>query len=73
MSDLWEKYGRDRVAHLGTVAMYRIASAMKETAAALDVPAWKVEKVSSGLASDAGDMHFNAGDIARIRHLSGIC
>ena len=57
---LMEKYGRDRVAHLGTVAMYRVASAMKETAAALDVPSWKIEKVSSSLASDAGDVHFNA-------------
>jgi DNA polymerase III alpha subunit len=44
-----EKYGRDRIARLGTVAMYRPASAMKETSAALRVPQWKAEKALDAL------------------------
>ena len=44
-----EKYGRDKIARLGTVAMYRPASALKETAAALNIPGWKAEKALDSL------------------------
>jgi DNA polymerase III alpha subunit len=44
-----DKYGSDRIARLGTVAMYRPASAVKETAAALKVPRWKAEKALDAL------------------------
>lgn len=44
-----EKYGRDHVARLGTVAMYQPRSAMKEAGAALGVPRWKCEKALDSL------------------------
>lgn len=40
-----DKYGSDRVARLGTVAMYQPRSALQETRAALDVPPWKLNPV----------------------------
>lgn len=40
-----EKYGAERVARLGTVAMYQPRSALNEVRAALDVPPWKVNPV----------------------------
>jgi len=38
-------YGQDRVARLGTVAMYQPRSALKEAAAAMDIPPWHLEPV----------------------------
>jgi DNA polymerase III alpha subunit len=38
-------YGRERVARLGTVAMYQPKSALKETAAAMDIPPWLLNPV----------------------------
>lgn len=38
---LEDKYGRQRVARLGTVALYKPKSAINETAAALNIPTWR--------------------------------
>ncbi len=43
------KYGGDRVARLGTVAMYKPRSAIQETGAALRVPRWKCDAVTESL------------------------
>jgi DNA polymerase III alpha subunit len=42
-------YGPERVARLGTVAMFKARSAMAEAAAALDVPRWRAEKIADAL------------------------
>lgn len=44
-----EKYGRDRVARLGTVANFHPRSAMQECGAALGVPRWKTDAVADVL------------------------
>lgn len=44
-----EKYGRDHIARLGTVSMYKARSAMQETAAALKIPRWKADKALDAL------------------------
>lgn len=43
------KYGRDRVARLGTVALYKPRSAINESAAALHVPKWRVDQFTAGI------------------------
>src|SRR5690606_37778530 len=40
-----QTYGRDKVARLGTVAMYQPRSALKEAAAAMDIPPWHLDPV----------------------------
>lgn len=40
---LEDKYGKDRVARLGTVAVYKPKSAISEAAAALQVPPWRAK------------------------------
>lgn len=44
-----DKYGRDRVARLGTVARYKPKSAIGETAAALKIPKWKTEAFTGSI------------------------
>lgn len=44
-----EKYGRDRVARLGTVAMYQPRSAVDEAGGALGIPKWKTEATLDSL------------------------
>ena len=44
-----EKYGKDRVARLGTVAFYKSRSALAEAGAALKVPKWKCDAVAESL------------------------
>ena len=39
------KYGRDRVARLGTVGFFKSRSALKQTASIFRIPDWRVEKV----------------------------
>lgn len=46
---LESKYGRDRVARLGTVALYKPKSAINETAAALNVPKWKTQAFTDSI------------------------
>lgn len=46
---LRETYGSERVARLGTVAMFKAKSALQEAGAALKVPRWKCEAVGEGL------------------------
>jgi DNA polymerase III alpha subunit len=43
------KYGRDRIARLGTVAMYKARSSMQEAGAALRIPRWKTDKALDAL------------------------
>lgn len=43
------KYGADRVARLGTVALYKPRSALSEAGAALRVPPWKCDAVAESL------------------------
>lgn len=43
------KYGADRVARLGTVALYRPRSALQEGGAALKIPRWMCDKVADSL------------------------
>src|SRR3546814_12434876 len=44
-----EKYGKERVARLGTVALYKPKSAINETAAALKIPKWKTEAFTGSI------------------------
>jgi DNA polymerase III alpha subunit len=44
-----DKYGSDRVARLGTVAMFKPRSALQECSSALTVPRWMCDKVSESL------------------------
>lgn len=46
---LEQRYGADRVARLGTVAMYKGRSALQEAGAALSVPRWKCDAVAEAL------------------------
>jgi len=43
------KYGREKVARLGTVAMYQPRSALRETAAAMDIPPWLLNPVMDAI------------------------
>jgi DNA polymerase III alpha subunit len=43
------KYGRDKVARLGTVAMYQPRSALKEAAGAMDIPPWLLDPVMDSI------------------------
>jgi DNA polymerase III alpha subunit len=51
---LENKYGKDRVARLGTVALYKPKSAINETAAALGVPKWKVSAFTASIIERSG-------------------
>lgn len=44
-----EKYGNDRVARLGTVALFRPKAAMKEAGTALQIPKWICDAVTESL------------------------
>ncbi len=44
-----QKYGRDHVARLGTVAMYQPRSALQEAGAALDIAPWELTPVAESL------------------------
>lgn len=46
---LADKYGANRVARLGTVALYKPKSAINETAAALGIPKWKTEAFTGSI------------------------
>lgn len=49
-----EKYGRDHIARLGTVALFRPRSAIDEAGAALKVPKWLCSKVVDSLIVRSG-------------------
>ena len=49
-----ERYGADRVARLGTVAMFKARSALGEAGKALRVPPWKIDAVASNLIERMG-------------------
>ena len=49
-----EVYGKEHVARLGTVALYRPRSVLQSTAAALDIPRWKIDKVADGIIERSG-------------------
>lgn len=44
-----ETYGEERVARLGTVAMFKARSALQEAGGALDIPKWKLDAVADSL------------------------
>jgi DNA polymerase III alpha subunit len=44
-----DKYGKERCARLGTVAMYKSKSALGESGAALRIPKWKCDAVGESL------------------------
>lgn len=44
-----QKYGREKVARLGTVAMYQPRSALKEAAGAMDIPPWFLNPVMDAI------------------------
>jgi DNA polymerase III alpha subunit len=46
---LEERYGRERVARLGTVSLYKPKSAINETAAALGVPKWRTAQFTGSI------------------------
>lgn len=48
------KYGRDRVARIGSVALYKAPSALNEAGAALRIPRWKCEAVTESLLKRTG-------------------
>lgn len=49
-----QKYGAERVARLGTVALYKPRSALQEAAAALDIPPWKINPVLDSIIERSG-------------------
>jgi len=50
------KYGVEKVARLGTVSLYRSASALKETGAVLGIPKWQTDNLAEQLiVRPAGD------------------
>lgn len=51
---LEQRYGKDRVARLGTVALYKPKSAINETAAALGVPKWRTTAFTSSIIERSG-------------------
>lgn len=51
---LENKYGKDRVARLGTVALYKPKSAINETAAALAVPKWRTSGFTASIIERSG-------------------
>jgi DNA polymerase III alpha subunit len=44
-----EKFGRDRVARLGTVTMFQSKSALNQVGAVLKIPGWLINKVSDSV------------------------
>ena len=46
---LKDKYGHDKVAKLGTVAMFQPKSALAEVGSALKIPGWKLDAVAQSL------------------------
>lgn len=55
-----EVYGAERVARLGTVAMFKARSALQEAGAALRVPRWKCDAVAESLIErSSGDSRVN--------------
>lgn len=44
-----KKYGREKVARLGTVAMYQPRSALKEAAGAMEIPQWLLNPVMDAI------------------------
>ena len=57
---LRETYGPERVARLGTVAMFKARSALQEAGAALRVPRWKCDAVAESLIErSSGDSRVN--------------
>jgi DNA-directed DNA polymerase III PolC len=51
---LERRYGKDRVARLGTVALYKPKSAINETAAALGVPKWRTSAFTASIIERSG-------------------
>jgi DNA polymerase III alpha subunit len=49
-----QKYGTDRVARIGSVALYKGSSSLNEAGAALRVPRWKCNAVSESLLKRSG-------------------
>lgn len=49
-----EKYGRERVARLGTVSLFKPRSSLKQFAQSLDIPPWRIEKVTSSIIDRSG-------------------
>ena len=50
----YEKYGRDKVARLGTVALFKPRSALQEVGTALSIPKWKCDAVGESLIERSG-------------------
>lgn len=44
-----QKYGKEHVARLGTVGMFKPRSALKQCAAQLRIPTWEIEKVNDNI------------------------
>ena len=44
-----ERYGKDRVARIGSVSLYKAPSALNEAGAALRIPKWKCDAVAESL------------------------
>jgi DNA polymerase III alpha subunit len=44
-----KKYGQDHVARLGTVMMFKPKSALKQFGETLDIPPWKIEKLTTSI------------------------
>lgn len=44
-----EKYGRDRVARLGTVGVFKARSALKQAGSSLHIPTWRTDKLADSI------------------------
>lgn len=57
---LKEKYGEDKVAHLGTVSRYKAKSTIGEVSKELKIPAWEVKDLKESIIErDWGDPRIN--------------
>ncbi len=50
----YEKYGRDKVARLGTVALFKPKSALQAVGMAMEIPKWKCDAVGESLIERSG-------------------
>lgn len=54
------KYGRERVARLGTVGMFQARSALNQVGISLDIPKWEIEKLADSIIErSSGDSRVN--------------
>jgi DNA-directed DNA polymerase III PolC len=55
-----QKYGKERVARLGTVGMFKARSALNQTGISLQIPKWRIDKLADSIIErSSGDSRVN--------------